>query len=91
MSETESLDLRAHLARIDRDIAESSKLRRESDKLQQETSKLWHEAQKLEAERDKLRRDRGLAPWVLAASLAASIIGGVAATVASQFVQRLTH
>ena len=76
-------DLRAHLARIDRDIAESAKLRYESDKLNQETNKLWHEARKLEAERDKLHRDRGLAPWIVAASFG----GGIVAAIAGQIIQ----
>ncbi|MBV8612507.1 MAG: hypothetical protein JOY66_01880 [Acetobacteraceae bacterium] len=47
-------DLRAILAGIDRDLAESAKLRPEGDKLAAERDKLPAERDKLAAERDKL-------------------------------------
>jgi len=68
MSETLEVptDIKATLARIDRDLAESSKLRAE-------TEKFVAEQRKLIAESQKLNRDRWLAP-VLAI---AAVIGGV--------------
>jgi len=65
MSDLPPLDLRAELARIDRDRAETHKLMREAEKLRAEEHKLW--------------RDWQLAPWVLALSLIAAIIGGLIA------------
>jgi hypothetical protein len=84
MSETqaEPLDIRAVIARIDRDIAETSKLRSESEKfvaeqrkLISELIKLASEQTKLDAEARKLNRDRGLAPWLAVVGL----IGGLLA------------
>ncbi len=77
------VDMRAILARIDRDLAESGKLREESNKFTAEQHKLTQEARKLDAEHDKLRRDRNLAPWLIAASLS----GGVVAAVIGQIIQ----
>ena len=71
------------LTEIDRDRAEERKLRYEADKLNEERNKLWQEARKLDAEHDKLRRDRGLAPWVVAASFG----GGIVAVILGQIVQ----
>jgi hypothetical protein len=64
MSDTtrDSIDLRAVLARIDRDLAEQSKLRAESDKFASEQ-------RKLNAEAAKLDRDRAFLPWTIAATL----------------------
>jgi hypothetical protein len=62
-------DLRAALARIDRDLAESAKLREESNKFIAEQRKLIAEAQ-------KLTWDRWLAPWLTIAALLAGIAGG---------------
>lgn len=62
----ETLDLHAVLARIDRDLAESAKLR-------EETNKFVSEAHKLEAERRKLDRDRWLAPWSLVIALVTGV------------------
>jgi hypothetical protein len=74
-------------ARIECDIAESRKLRYESDKLNEERNKLWHEARKFEAERDKLRRDRGLAPWIVAASFGGGIVAAIAGQIIQHFVK----
>jgi hypothetical protein len=61
-------DLRAALARIDRDLAESAKLREESNKFIAEQRKLIAEAQ-------KLTWDRWLAPWLAIAALLAGLAG----------------
>jgi hypothetical protein len=78
------LDLRAELARIDRDRAESQKLIAEGEKLQAEQRKLIAEDLKLAAEQRKLfsegrklNRDRWLAPLVLLASLCGGVIVAV--------------
>lgn len=86
-SDTGSLDLREQIERIDRDIAESRKLRYESDKLNEERNKMWHEARKFEAERDKLLRDRGLAPWIVAASFGGGIVAAIAGQIIQHFVK----
>jgi hypothetical protein len=76
MSETDyPPDLRAILARIDRDTAEATKLRQESNKFIAEQQKLFAEQLKLGAEQQKLNRDRWLAPWLAIAGL----VGGVLA------------
>jgi uncharacterized protein YydD (DUF2326 family) len=64
------LDLRAELARIDRDRSETLKLREESEKFIAEQHKLLAEA-------SKLNRDRWMAPYVLAVSLIGAIGGGL--------------
>jgi hypothetical protein len=76
-----SLDLREQIERIDRDIAESRKLRYVSDKLNEERNKLWHEARKSEAERDKLRGDSRLAPWLAVVTTVASIAALIASAI----------
>jgi hypothetical protein len=80
------LDLREQIARIDRAIAESEKftaeqrkLRAEDMKLAAEQHKLMREAEKYRAEEMKLWRDWRLAPWIIIASLVASLIGGIVA------------
>jgi len=60
------LDLRAEIARIDRDRAES-------DKLRQESERFIAEQRKLIAEGRTLDRDRWLAPW----SLLIALMGGL--------------
>ena len=65
MSDLPPLDLRAELARIDRDRAETHKLMREAEKLRAEEHKLW--------------RDWQLAPWAVALSFVAAIVGGIIA------------
>jgi hypothetical protein len=65
------LNVREQIVRIDRSIDEAAKLRAEQGKLI--------------AEGRKLDRDRWLAPLVLAASLAASLLGGVLVAVISHF------
>ena len=79
MSERTELDLRAELARIDRDRDETDKLTAESQKLTAEQHKLMREGEKFRAEEWKLWRDWRLAPWVFAASLLAAVIGGIIA------------
>ena len=84
MSDTsaEPLSIETIRARINRDLAESEKLRSESLKLAAEQQKLIAEQQKftaeqlkLAAEASKLSRDRGLAPWLAIVGL----IGGLLA------------
>ncbi|MGD0107283.1 MAG: hypothetical protein ABSC06_25075 [Rhodopila sp.] len=77
------IDIRAILARIDRDLAEQGKLREESNKFVVEQRKLSQEARKYDAEHDKLRRDRHLAPWLIVSSLA----GGIVAAALGQIIQ----
>jgi hypothetical protein len=73
-----AFDVRAQLARIDRDLAENQKLLAES-------GKLFAEERKLFAEERKLSRDTGLAPWIVAVNvftvLLAAIVGGIIARV----------
>lgn len=66
MSEEHTLDLRAEIARIDRDQAEIHKLMAEARKFSAEQQKLFAEAAKLD-------RDRWLAP----ALAIAAVIGGL--------------
>jgi len=56
------LDLRAEIARIDRDRAETQKLIEEAQKLTAEQRKLLAEDLKLAAEQRKFDRERWLAP-----------------------------
>lgn len=72
----DQLDLRAEIARIDRDRAESQKL-------QEEVRKFVAEQHKLSAEAAKLQRDRWLAPFVLTATLIGSLSGGLIVAVIS--------
>lgn len=72
----EPFDLRGALARIDRDLAESAKLRGETQKFVAEQQKLFAEARKLD-------RDRWLAP----ALAVAAVIGGLLG--AASFIARL--
>jgi hypothetical protein len=73
MSDKPELDLRAELARIDRDRAETNKLFAETIKVME------REAEKLRAEENKLWRDWRMAPWVLAVGVIGAIIGGLLA------------
>lgn len=66
----ERLDIRAEIARIDRDRAETSKLT-------EEAQKFIAEQRKLIAEGRKLDRDRWLAPLVAASAFGGAIIGVV--------------
>lgn len=77
MSDLPPLDLRAEIARIDRDRAETNKLFEEATKLAAERHKLTREAEKFRAEEHKLWRDWTMAPWWLGLTLIASIIGGL--------------
>jgi hypothetical protein len=72
MSDRTELDLRAELARIDRDRAETNKLFREADKL-------LREGEKFRAEEHKLWRDWRMAPWVFAVGALGALIGGLIA------------
>lgn len=79
------LVLRAEIARIDRDRAESEKLRRESEmfiaeqrELLAEDMKLSAEQKKLTSEARKLDRDHWLAPWSLVIALATGFGLGLA-------------
>ena len=69
-------DVRAELARIDRDLAESSKLRNESEKFIAEQRKLLAEEAKLQAEGRKLDRDHWFMPWLVGFS---AVTTGIAA------------
>jgi type IV secretory pathway component VirB8 len=66
---TESFDLRAEIARIDRDRAETQKLA-------EETRKYVAEAHKLDAETRKLNREYRWFPWL---QMALTIVAAVAA------------
>ncbi|HTI78960.1 MAG TPA: hypothetical protein VL614_00765 [Acetobacteraceae bacterium] len=79
MSDQTELDLRAELARIDRDRAETNKLFAETIKFGAERHKLEREAEKLRAEEHKLWRDWRMAPWVFAVGVIGAIIGGLLA------------
>ena len=72
---SETIDIQAVVARIDRDLMESRKLREESDKLAAEARKLSAERDKLLVEMLKIERDRRLAPWVLGVAVLAALIG----------------
>jgi hypothetical protein len=74
MSETAGFDLKAELARIDRDMAETRKFVAEQAKLQAEQGKLQAEQAKFYAEQAKLTRDRYLAPWLAIAGLTGGIV-----------------
>lgn len=78
-------DLKAILAGIDRDPAESGKLRAETEKFVAEQRKPIAEQVKFDAEARKLNRDRWLAPWLAIVGL----IGGLLtiANFAVQFVR----
>jgi Skp family chaperone for outer membrane proteins len=67
-------DVRAILARIDRDLMESAKLREESEKFIAEQKKLTAEEAKLRSEARKLDRDRWIAPWLAITGLAGGFI-----------------
>jgi hypothetical protein len=75
------LDLRAEIARIDRDRAEAQKLTEESQKLVAEQRKLLAEDLKLAAERRKLDRERWLPARALLLSLLAGLAGGIGVAV----------
>ncbi len=76
------LDLRAEIARIDRDRAETQKLQAETNKfvaeqqrLMAESLKLAAEQSKLQAEARKLERDRWLAPALAIAAVVGGLLG----------------
>jgi Skp family chaperone for outer membrane proteins len=76
------MDLRAILARIDRDLAESAKLREETNKFVAEQHRMTAEAAKFNAERTKLTaeaakldRDRWLAPALAIAAVIGGLLG----------------
>jgi hypothetical protein len=82
MSETraEPLDIRAVLARIDRDISETGKLRSESEKIISEQRKLIAEQIKLASEQTKLdaeARELNRDPWLAPGLAVAGHIGGL--------------
>lgn len=76
---SETLDLQAEIARIDRDRAETQKLSEETRKFVTEQHKLMREAEKYRAEEAKLWRDWRLAPWVFGITLIGAVIGGLIA------------
>lgn len=69
------LDLRAIIARIDRDRAEGEKLREETQKFVAEQHKLLSEQHKLMAERHKFNREI----WIVPLTILGAIIAGVVA------------
>lgn len=76
MSDTSepSFDLQAIVARIDRDLMESGKLRQETQKFVAEHDKLIAEEAKLRSEARKLDRDRWIAPWLAITGLVGGVI-----------------
>jgi hypothetical protein len=64
----EAIDLQAIVARIERDLAESRKLREESEKF-------VAERRKLDSESLKLDRDRWLAPALAIAAVIGGLLG----------------
>lgn len=72
MSDQPEFDLRAELARIDRDRAETQKFIAERDKL-------FREGEKFRAEEQKLWRDWRMAPWWFVISLAGALLGTIIA------------
>jgi hypothetical protein len=78
-------DLRAILARIDRDLEESAKLRAENRKFIAEHDKLIAEEATLRSEARKLDRDRWIAPWLAITGL----VGGLITVIGA--VWRLLH
>jgi len=84
MSDASPFDLRAELARIDRDRAETQKLLAEGAKFLAEMhDKYPAEMRKLRAEAAKLERER----WWQPALAIASVIGGMLG--AAAFISRL--
>jgi hypothetical protein len=98
MSDTadQPADLPAILARIDRDLAESAKLREESNKFAAEQHKLLAEQQKLYAEQQKLYAEQQKLDleaakrnhWLAPALTVASVIGGL---LGAAFIGWLVH
>ncbi len=91
MSDTapDPIDIRAIIARIDRDQAETGKFAAEQRKLTAEQSKLtaeqnkfWAEQAKLAAEAMKMQRDRFLSPWLVAVAIGGGLGGMVAGVTA---------
>ena len=78
-------DLRAIVARIDRDLEESAKLRAENRKFIAEHDKLIAEEATLRSEARKLDRDRWIAPWLAITGL----VGGLITVIGA--VWRLLH
>jgi Skp family chaperone for outer membrane proteins len=72
-----AIDVQSIIARIDRDLAESAKLREETRQFVNEAHRMEAERKKLEAEAAKLQRDRWLAPLVLLASVAGGLVVAV--------------
>lgn len=70
MSEQHDLDLRAEIARIDRERAETRKLTQESDKFAAEQRKLISESQKLD-------KERWWFPWLQVITAIAAIIAAL--------------
>ena len=78
---SDQLNLKDHLERIDRAMAETHKFQTESDKLQAESRELLAEQLKLGTEQFKLAAeaatltwDRKWSPWLLGASLSGGLI-----------------
>jgi hypothetical protein len=71
----DQLDLRAVIAQIDRNRAESMKLQEEAQKFVSEQHKMMAEAAKLAAEEPKLNRDRWLAPVLAIAAVIGGLLG----------------
>jgi hypothetical protein len=75
-----AFDLRAELARIDRERAETQKLGEETRKYVAEAHKLAEEARKYSAETQKLNREYRWFPWL---QLGATALAAVAAVIAA--------
>lgn len=75
MSETQeraAIDLQAIIARTDRDLAESAKLREETRQFVTEAHRIEAERRKLDAEARKLERERWWFPWLQLLTVVAS-------------------
>jgi len=85
MTDAPELDLRAELARIDRDRAETEKLQEESRKFAAEQHKLRLEADKYFAETRKFDREYRWFPWLQLALTTVAAIAAVSAALVAHF------
>jgi hypothetical protein len=77
----DGVDLKALLAKIDRDLAQTEKFVAEQRKLTNEANKLFNEANKFLMEELKLAADRRWQPYITGGGVIAAILGAMAAIV----------